>query len=416
MTRALSSSWRLPSWVSTLLSALILIALASSTALAGKPTVAILGLEVVDASGNIDQTTTAVAHDLTEGLRSRAKAGAGPYQLATGSDKELIDEKLINNCDTEAIACMSEIGKNLGADYLIYGRLEKRPDGYAVTINLLNVGKKKLEKAKSPLMIAQRDTAAVAAASRKAYNDLTGTSELGTLVVQANAQRGTVLLDEEPKGNLNSGTATLTGLKEGRYRLAIEADGYARSPDVVVTIRSGETTTQPVTLVEGAKGAEPGPTISRTGTTSQSESNIWKPVFVVSLAATAGLAGYSAFAFYKQGTSADELNMASNKPVGTSDKFGPSDCNSADADVTAFLKEPCKWHKQHKYTAYAAVGVGVVVVGSGILAFMRGSSERSAPVAAVPPSTGHRARKKRQFSVTPVVSVDGGGATFQIDW
>ena len=48
---------------------------------------------------------------------------------------------------------MSQIGKDLGADFLVYGRLEKKPDGYAVTINLLNVNKKKFEKAKSPLTI-----------------------------------------------------------------------------------------------------------------------------------------------------------------------------------------------------------------------------------------------------------------------
>ena len=103
------------------LSALFLIALTSSTALANKPTVAILGLEVVDPSG-IDATSTSVARDLTEGLRARAKAGTGPYQLAIGSDKELIDEKLIHNCD-ELIGCMSEIGKNLGAKYLITGKV-----------------------------------------------------------------------------------------------------------------------------------------------------------------------------------------------------------------------------------------------------------------------------------------------------
>src|SRR5665647_650120 len=274
MTRALSSSWRS---VATLLSALFFVALTRSSALADKPKVAILGLEVVDPSG-IDAQSTSVARDITEGLRGRAKAGAGPYTLAIGSDKELIDEKLINNCD-ESVNCMADIGKNLGANFLIYGRLEKKPEGYVVTINLLNVDKRKMEKAKSPLTITQKDPASIAAASRKAYNDLTGTTELGTLVITANAQRGTVLLDDEPKGNLNSGTLTLTGLKEGRYRLAIEADGYARSPEMVVTIRSGETTTQPVTLVEGTKGPVSGPVISRTGTTSDSQSNIWKPVF-----------------------------------------------------------------------------------------------------------------------------------------
>src|SRR4051812_36690842 len=124
MTRALSSSWL----------ALVLVALMATTALANKPTVAVLGLEVIDPSGNIDQTSTTVAHDLTEGLRSRAKVPSGPYQLQPGSDKELIDEKLIKNCDTEALACMVAIGKDLGAEYLMYGRLEKKPDGYVVTI------------------------------------------------------------------------------------------------------------------------------------------------------------------------------------------------------------------------------------------------------------------------------------------
>src|SRR5690349_4640864 len=98
MTRALLS----------LLATVVLVALTGSTALAGKPTVAILGLEVVDPSGNIDAQSTQVAKEITEGLRNRAKAGSGPYQLVVGGDKELIDEKLIHNCDTEAIPCMAE--------------------------------------------------------------------------------------------------------------------------------------------------------------------------------------------------------------------------------------------------------------------------------------------------------------------
>jgi hypothetical protein len=400
MTRALSSSWRS---VATLLAALFLIALTSSNALANKPTVAILGLEVVDPTG-IDATSTSVARDLTEGLRSRAKAGAGPYQLAIGSDKELIDEKLIHNCDTEAIACMAEIGKNLGANYLIYGRLEKKAAGFAVTINLLNVDKRVMEKAKSPLTIAQKDSTTIAAAARKAYNDLTGTTELGTLVITANAQRGTVLLDDEPKGNLNSGTITLTGLKEGRYRLAIEADGYKRSDELVVTIRSGETATQPVTLVEG-KPDEFKHTM--TGTTSQAKTNIWKPVFYVSLVAGVGLAAWSGIT-YKQ-----MKDIQKDPPPGLPEKtdgsmYGPDDCGS-DVDD---LSKICSKYNQHKYTAYAAIGVGVIVIASGILTFTHKSSEQ--PQA--PGTAGRRVRKKPQFSVTPVVSVDGGGATFQIDW
>src|SRR3954471_1721373 len=99
MRRALSSSW-------TAVVLVLVGILAPARAWAGKPQVAILGLEVVDPSGNVDAKTTTVAKDLTDGLRARAKVGSGPYIIAPGSDKELIDEKLIKNCDNEALACM----------------------------------------------------------------------------------------------------------------------------------------------------------------------------------------------------------------------------------------------------------------------------------------------------------------------
>lgn len=409
MTRALSSSWRC---LATFLSALVFVALTSKLAFAGKPTVAILGLEVVDPSGNIDQTSTQVAKDLTEGLRNRAKAGAGPYQLVAGGDKELIDEKLIHNCDNEAIPCMADIGRNLGAEYLVYGRIEKRGAGYVVTINLLNVTKKKFEKAKTPLMITQSDAASLAASARKAYNDLTGVSELGTLVVTANADRGTVLLDDEPRGTLASGSATITGLKENRYRLVIEADGYSRSQEVVVTIRSGETTTQPVTLVSAT-----GDPLKHeiTGTTSTSKTNIWKPVFFVSLAAGATLGGVSLYAFTKWRGDKGDVTL----PVGHPG-FSPSNCDggslSSDFDTTNVGGDPgavCKNRNLNIKTGIAAGVVGLVVLGTGYMAFFRGSSERPTPPAT---TVGRRKRKDTRFSVTPILSPEGGGATVQIDW
>jgi hypothetical protein len=106
MTRALSLAF------------LALLALCSSVW--AKPTIAVLGLEVVDSSGTPTPADTQVAKELTEGLRSRAKLSSGPYAFAAGSDKELIDLKLLNNCDTEAATCMSAIGTSLSADFLMY--------------------------------------------------------------------------------------------------------------------------------------------------------------------------------------------------------------------------------------------------------------------------------------------------------
>lgn len=422
MTRAFSSSWRS---LATLLAALFLIGVTSATALANKPTVAILGLEVVDPSG-IDAQSTSVARDLTDGLRARAKAGTGPYQLAIGSEKELIDEKLIHSCD-ESIGCMAEIGKNLGANFLIYGRLEKKPEGYVVTINLLNVDKKKMEKAKSPLTITQKDATAIAAAARKAYNDLTGTTELGTLVITTNAQRGTVYLDDEVKGSLNSGTITLTGLNEGRYRLAVEADGFQRSTEVVVTIRSGETATQPVTLVEGKKDDLKH---EITGTTSATKSNIWKPVFGVALAAGLGVGGFSFYSFLKWRSTKGDVN-ATDRQSPKSDPISDRDCSggtfkeppapmlmdgSTGDPLTAkqlgTMDKVCKYRNYNIKSGIVAGAIGVIVVGTAYMAFFRGSSETQPP----PGTTARRVRKKAQFSVTPIVSADGGGATFQLDW
>ncbi len=420
MMRALSSSWR---GTATLTMAMLLVAMTATSAFAGKPTVAILGLEVIDASGNIDQTSTTVAHDLTEGLRSRAKVPSGPYQLQPGSDKELIDEKLLKNCDTEGLLCMTDIGKDLGADYLIYGRLEKKPEGYVVTINLLNVGKKKFEKAKTPLVISynQKDSTAIAANARKAYNDLTGVSDLGTLVVRTNAgvDRGSVLLDDAQRGTLSSGSATIKDLAEGRYRLVVEADGWQRSKETTVTIRSGETTTMPITLVEKLGTGPERPTgpliIGKTGSVSDDGGKGWHKVAWISGIATGGLGLAYAFTWNrlrttgkKTGPDADFLEYgancsipvdANNRPVGPIS--GPGYCKSGST------------YQNLTYITGIGMGIGLGFTAFAIIKSFTSKDER--PPAGTD-TIGRRTRPRRNLSVTPVLSPDGGGATVQFDW
>src|SRR6185503_1540068 len=83
-----------------------------------KPKVAVLGLEVVTVTGTPDPATVRVAADFTVALRLRPKAGQGPWRFAPGSDKELLDEKLLEDCENEAAACMAKIGAKLGTDLL----------------------------------------------------------------------------------------------------------------------------------------------------------------------------------------------------------------------------------------------------------------------------------------------------------
>jgi hypothetical protein len=413
MTRALSSSWRRIAVLALLFTALV-----SSPAFAGKPTVAVLGLEVVDNTGQIDQATTAVARDLTDALRSRAKMPSNPYAFQPGSEKELIDEKLIKNCDNEAISCMSQIGKDLGADFLIYGKFEKKSDGYVVTINLLNVGKKKFEKSRSPLTIplsAAKDPTAIGTAATKAYNDLVGVVANGTLIVRSNADHGTVLLDNAPKGSLSSGTLTLS-LAEGPYRLSVEADGFDNSQEIKVTIRSGETITQSVQMLE-TKVKKPDELKHEiTGTTSSPGTNIWKPIFVASI--IVGLGAGSAAVYFKldmDDAAADAAKDDMTKGKDGGGLFSKGDCgNDAlnnERDHAAF-HQACS-SKTKLNVALIGTGVSVALIAiSGYLAFGRSHSEK-------PPNTtgtvGRRARKPA-FAVTPVIQADGGGAAFRIDW
>ncbi len=412
MTRAFSFAWRRIAVLTVLLLGLV-----SSPAFAGKPTVAVLGLEVVDPTGQIDQATTAVARDLTDALRSRAKLPSGPYAFQPGSEKELIDEKLIKNCDNEAVACMAQIGKDIGADYLIYGRLEKKPDGYVVLVNLLNVTKKKFEKAKSPLTIphaAAKDPTAIGGAASKAYNDLVGVVSNGTLVVRSNADHGTVLIDNEPKGSLASGTLTLS-LAEGPYRLIVEADGYERSTETKVTVRSGEATTQSVQLVP-APGKKPDEIIhTTTGTTSATKTDIWKPMFVVSTIIAVGAGGFWGVSYYKETSEAKNVKGELATAGVQHGELSASNCSgarSAEYRMSKSFSSACTWHDRQTY-GIIGTGLGVALMAiTGYLAFGRGDSAES------PKSTsavGRRVRKP-QIAVTPVVSVDGGGAAFRIDW
>ena len=391
MRRALSS-WR----VFPL--ALILLAIAGSTAVA-KPRVAVLGLEV---TGTIDQASTTVARELTEGLRSRARGGNGPYQLAPNSDRELIDEKLIKSCDSEAAGCMAAIGRDLGADVLIYGKVEKVRGGYRAILHVLDVSSKSQDKELTLAVSSGMSGDAVRAAARKAYVDLVGGAAPvgGTLIVTSNVPAGRVLIDDEPKDELVAGTATIV-LPEGRYRLAIEAEGYRRKQRAVL-LTSGVTITETLDLALVAKG----------GDDDGDGLGVWKPLFGVSLALTVGLAAYSTYNYLEMGSEMGQF-------TGTRVSMRPGDITEGDCANRADVRETstgnhfekaCDLQTQHKVTAYAALIAGAAVLGTGYMAFFRGSSTEA------PTTSARRAGGRRALAITPVVNRDGAGATLRLAW
>ena len=370
----------------------------------GKPPIAILGLEVYDNGGGIDPETTRAAKELTAALRDRAKAGTGPYTPVQGGEKELIDEKLLNNCDSEAPACMATIGSELGAELLMYGKIERialnGQNTYKVSIKLLNVLRKQLASSTvEHIPVVEASGMKVSTHAKSWYSKLATVGiGGGSVAIKANIDRGTVLVDDDPKGNLTSGMFSYGGLTEGRHTLAIEAKDYQRY-ETSITIRNGETLQHSANLVEMPK-KQPvratEPPISIEGTVAaKPRSNVWKPVFYGAVVLDAGAIGYTIYQWRK---------AVSAAPANT------TDANCDDPMQSAGLKNACDHNQKNKIGFVVSSVLGAAVVGSFFMAFIRhGDSSETRSV-----STGRR--KRRELAITPIVTPDGGGATLRVDW
>jgi hypothetical protein len=398
MTRALSLTC----------AALLLVGLGGS-AFAGKPTIAVLGLEVVDQSGTPTAADTQAAKELTDGLRARAKAGTGPYQLAPQADKELIDQKLLNNCDSEAPACMSAIGNQLGADILMYGRLEKQGKAYNVAIKVLDVGKKTgLKSWGDAIPLSEASGDSLRGWAKKIYAKLTGESTSGTIVVNVtNAQKGTILIDGDQRGTFSNGTGSVQ--VEGKVRIGVEADGFPRW-ERDVTVSNGGTQTLDVELA-GLPPPPPPPPGKGSGKV------LWGSIAAGGLLIAAG-SGY--WWYHNYGIIKDVRNeqCANGYENGgcTPAKIGVDITQQQYDDYTNNRKKDAdkRGDDASDQTLYGAIGVGigVGVMAIGIVKFASSSSDNPKEHA----TRGKRVRKDRPFVVTPIVSPNGGGATLRIDW
>jgi hypothetical protein len=402
MTRVLSSACLV----------LLLLGWSGSARAGGKPAIAILGLEVNDNGSGIDPETTKAAKELTAALRERAKVVTGPYAWIQGGDKELIDEKLLNNCDSEAPACMAAIGSELGAEVLMYGNISKSAQNgqtvYKVSIKLLNVGRKQLANSVVETLPASESSGVKVLTHAKTwYAKLAGINTGGSVVVRANIDRGSVLVDDEWKGNLASGTLTLSGIGEGRHTLAIEAKDYQRY-ETSITVKNGETLPHSATLTEMSKKAvAPGPPVrsdpvSIEGTvSSKSGFNVWKPIFYGSTILEAGAIG---FALYELKLSRDDAKRIQVPGL------DESKCTAANEAMDPAFKSACS-HYTKRTIGWVVSGVmGAAMIGSFFMAFVHDSGDTDSKTMA------NGRRKRRQLAVTPVVSPDGGGATLRFDW
>ena len=412
MTRAISLSF------------VVLAALVANAA--ARPSIAVLGLEVVDPSGTPTQADTQVAKELTEGLRSRAKAGSGPYSLAPGSDKELIDEKLLTNCETEQPACMAQIGQSVGAEFLMYGKIEKQGKAYQVTLNLLDVKRKAREKSLPALIpLSQANGAGLSGWAKNLYANITGQATAAGIVVKvANADRCTVLIDGEEKGNVNNGVGQINGIEDGSHKLGVECPGY-RKYEQDITVKAGETTQVPVRVEKTETGPEggvgpggvtgtegPGPSTGGGGG-GETGSSGWRSVFYGSLAV--GVAGGALWiaGYHTESAASDRLCAIGGY---VDPKFNRPDCQNP----PEHLPDPDIQHENDrgdKGKLMTEIGIGAAVVGGSlaVVALYEGFIAKKDSNPREHALRSHRVHRDR-FVVTPIISPSGGGATLQLSW
>lgn len=398
---------------SVVLGVVLLAALGSAAA--AKPKVAILGLEVV---GDLDPDQTRLAKQLTNGLRDRANAGSGPYELAPNSAKELVDEKLMNNCGTEALSCMSPIGINLSADYLMYGKIEKVDKGYHLTIKLLRVANKLPMPTYSEIIPISEIKADPKSVAKRVYARLTASDEATLTIRVSNVDRATVHVDDEPRGTTSSGVLTIS-LAEGRRRIAVVATekGWLRH-EQTLSINAGDSRNLPVELERVPKRPPPrddrpviikppGSELSHTkeGVVSDTGGGRtgWRALFALSFAS--GIAGGVGWYYGYTEIKDAETNLCTRKG---------SDCDPADVADDVREVNNAKGDRGQLFTG---VGIGLVSLGAvaGVFTFYKGfvASGEKKPVGAV---SGRSTRPRRTLTVTPVISTSGGGATLRFDW
>ena len=136
-----------------------------------KHRIAILGLE----AGSPD--VTQVAQQIGDAVRAAdGRVGQAPAH-------ELVDEKLLANCKSEAPSCMAVIGRNLGADQLLWGRVDRASrgphpaggiTGYRVRLTLLDVSQREVVATWTQFVPdADVEPTAIARLARHAYEKLT---------------------------------------------------------------------------------------------------------------------------------------------------------------------------------------------------------------------------------------------------
>jgi hypothetical protein len=138
---------------------------------------------------------------------------------------------------------MAQMGKDLGVDRMVFGKLSKTKQGWTLTLRYLNVGSRSFEGKpyEKPIAAGDANEDAARRVAASAFAELTGTASAGSIEIQANVDSGTVYVDGTAKGVVSGRAASIPDLPDGTYNIAVDSEGHKRW-EKTVTVRAGEPT------------------------------------------------------------------------------------------------------------------------------------------------------------------------------
>src|SRR5690606_10567425 len=143
-----------------------------------------------------------------------------------GSEKELLELKLLSDCIDEAPNCMAAIARDLGADLIVFGNIDHRADGtYAIWLRSLVTETKKAGP--HTLVVTLAPTEANEATMRdlaaQVCPDPRAVARDTTLVVETDAAEGVILVNGISRGTITAGKPTvIRGLPPGPAKVEVQ--------------------------------------------------------------------------------------------------------------------------------------------------------------------------------------------------
>ena len=208
---------------------------------AGDAATAVLGIEPLEGAPD------SVAAEITDALRQRVAATKG-YQLLQG--KDLVEVKLVFACPDAAPACMSQAGKSLGADKLIFGNVKRAGNDYQVTLKLLDVSRAVVESFTAETVPRkQADASGLRSMAPGWLAKLSGKGG-GSIQVRANFPGAAVSLDGTQVGTTGGSPVVIPDVAPGRHEVTVEKSGYTTTKQEF-TLAAGQSLPLSLTLSPG---------------------------------------------------------------------------------------------------------------------------------------------------------------------